>query len=448
MRTAHENADQNTRAFVIISCYEIDGSYPSTKSFLIWTAEIGGDRRVCLPRSRPARPRRRTRPISARPCRPKGSTCATSRVPSPSRSIRRSRRASPRRVCTSACTTASPNTIPRRRSRFPRLPSDGNRTADNSEFTFHLRDAKWSNGDPITAHDFVYSLRRGLAPEFAARTAYLAYYIKGAQAYNEGKGKAEDVGVDRHRRSHGQVHAVAARALLPGPGRASVLPAGAAQGGRGARPGVDAAAEHRHERRVHPEDVEAVRQARLRPQPALLGRGERQARLDHVLSDRRRDDDDEPVQGGRDRRAVQPHSAGCMDRSSSPHGRSHGQAGVRHRLLHAEHHESADGRRARTQGVQHGDRQGGAGGVSAHDQAADGVFARRYLPGISAAGRRSVRSDSRKATARRGRISRRERQLRSVRRFRSPKSSSPTTRPSAIARSPNTCRRSGSRTSA
>ena len=38
-------------------------------------------------------------------------------------------------------------------------------------------------------------LRRGLAPEFAARTAYLAYYIKGAQAYNEGKGKAEDVGV-------------------------------------------------------------------------------------------------------------------------------------------------------------------------------------------------------------------------------------------------------------
>lgn len=67
--------------------------------------------------------------------------------------------------------------------------------ADNSEFTFHLRDAKWSNGDPITANDFVYSLRRGLAPEFAARTAYLAYYIKGAQAYNEGKGKAEDVGV-------------------------------------------------------------------------------------------------------------------------------------------------------------------------------------------------------------------------------------------------------------
>src|SRR5687768_3389858 len=78
---------------------------------------------------------------------------------------------------------------------IPALAERWEPNTDNSEFTFHLRDAKWSNGDPITAHDFVYSLRRGLAPAFAARTAYLAYYIKGAQAYNEGKGKAEDVGI-------------------------------------------------------------------------------------------------------------------------------------------------------------------------------------------------------------------------------------------------------------
>ena len=78
---------------------------------------------------------------------------------------------------------------------IPALAERWEPNADNSEFTFHLRDAQWSNGDPITAHDFVYALRRGLAPEFAARTAYLAYYIKGAQAYNEGKGKAEDVGI-------------------------------------------------------------------------------------------------------------------------------------------------------------------------------------------------------------------------------------------------------------
>ena len=47
--------------------------------------------------------------------------------------------------------------------------------ADNSEFTFHLRhNARFSNGDPITAGDFVYTLRRGLAPALAARAAYLA----------------------------------------------------------------------------------------------------------------------------------------------------------------------------------------------------------------------------------------------------------------------------------
>jgi oligopeptide transport system substrate-binding protein len=68
--------------------------------------------------------------------------------------------------------------------------------SDNTEFTFHLRhNARWSNGDPITANDFVYSLRRGLSPALAARSAYLAYYIQGAQAYNEGKARAEDVGI-------------------------------------------------------------------------------------------------------------------------------------------------------------------------------------------------------------------------------------------------------------
>jgi oligopeptide transport system substrate-binding protein len=59
---------------------------------------------------------------------------------------------------------------------------------DSSEFVFHLRQTgRWSNGDPIDANDFVYSLRRGLSPEAASRNAYLAYYIKNAQAYNEGK---------------------------------------------------------------------------------------------------------------------------------------------------------------------------------------------------------------------------------------------------------------------
>lgn len=57
---------------------------------------------------------------------------------------------------------------------------------DSSEFVFHLRrNARWSNGDPITAPDFVYSIRRGLSPALASKNAYLAYYITYAQAYNE-----------------------------------------------------------------------------------------------------------------------------------------------------------------------------------------------------------------------------------------------------------------------
>jgi oligopeptide transport system substrate-binding protein len=57
---------------------------------------------------------------------------------------------------------------------------------DSSEFVFHLRqNARWSNGEPITAPDFVYSLRRGLSPELASKNAYLAYYVAYAQAYNE-----------------------------------------------------------------------------------------------------------------------------------------------------------------------------------------------------------------------------------------------------------------------
>lgn len=42
-------------------------------------------------------------------------------------------------------------------------------TADNKTFTFHLRkDAKWSNGDPVTAEDFVYSFKRAVDPATAS----------------------------------------------------------------------------------------------------------------------------------------------------------------------------------------------------------------------------------------------------------------------------------------
>ena len=37
-------------------------------------------------------------------------------------------------------------------------------------YTFHIRpDARWSNGDPLTAQDFVYGLRRSVAPETGSK---------------------------------------------------------------------------------------------------------------------------------------------------------------------------------------------------------------------------------------------------------------------------------------
>jgi oligopeptide transport system substrate-binding protein len=68
---------------------------------------------------------------------------------------------------------------------IPALADSWDPNEDNSVFTFHLRDAKWSDGSPITADDFVYSLRRGLTPSLASRIAYMAYDVSNAQAYNE-----------------------------------------------------------------------------------------------------------------------------------------------------------------------------------------------------------------------------------------------------------------------
>src|SRR5215472_9886622 len=61
---------------------------------------------------------------------------------------------------------------------------------DGKTYTFHLRDdAKWSNGDPITADDVVYSLRRIVDPKVAAEYAYIYAPILNADEINGGKEK-------------------------------------------------------------------------------------------------------------------------------------------------------------------------------------------------------------------------------------------------------------------
>ena len=67
---------------------------------------------------------------------------------------------------------------------------------DGLTYTFTIRDdAKWSNGDPVTAEDFEFTWKRALDPELAADYAYQLYYIKGGEAYNTGEGSRDDVAV-------------------------------------------------------------------------------------------------------------------------------------------------------------------------------------------------------------------------------------------------------------
>ena len=55
-------------------------------------------------------------------------------------------------------------------------------------YTFSLRrNAKWSNGDPVTAHDFVWSWWRALQPKLGSQYVFMFYPIKNAEAYFKGE---------------------------------------------------------------------------------------------------------------------------------------------------------------------------------------------------------------------------------------------------------------------
>lgn len=59
---------------------------------------------------------------------------------------------------------------------------------DGKTYSFHLRpDAKWSDGSPLTAEDFVASWKRTLTPSTGSQYNYQLYPIKHAQAFAEGK---------------------------------------------------------------------------------------------------------------------------------------------------------------------------------------------------------------------------------------------------------------------
>ncbi len=65
---------------------------------------------------------------------------------------------------------------------------------DGTVYTFHIRrNAQWSNGAPVTAHDFIFSWRRSLLPDSAADYFKLFTAIKGAQAFYDWRARARDL---------------------------------------------------------------------------------------------------------------------------------------------------------------------------------------------------------------------------------------------------------------
>lgn len=84
----------------------------------------------------------------------------------------------------------------------PAIASSWTFSDDLRQITFQLRDdARWSDGRPVVADDFVYAWRRLLDPETAAEYAYFLYDVAGAEAVNNGELAPEALGahaVDDH----------------------------------------------------------------------------------------------------------------------------------------------------------------------------------------------------------------------------------------------------------
>ncbi len=79
---------------------------------------------------------------------------------------------------------------------MPGMATKWDVSKDGKTYTFTMRSgAKWSNGDPVTAADFEYGIKRALDPKTASQYAYILYDILNAQEANEGKVGLDKVGV-------------------------------------------------------------------------------------------------------------------------------------------------------------------------------------------------------------------------------------------------------------
>ena len=69
---------------------------------------------------------------------------------------------------------------------LPGIAKSWDISSDGKEYTFYLRDALWSNGDPVTANDFVYAWNRMLMPSLGSKYPDMLYDVINAEKFNKG----------------------------------------------------------------------------------------------------------------------------------------------------------------------------------------------------------------------------------------------------------------------
>ncbi|MBN8411882.1 MULTISPECIES: peptide ABC transporter substrate-binding protein [Halomonas] len=80
---------------------------------------------------------------------------------------------------------------------LPGMASDWQVSEDGKTWTFSLReDARWSDGEPVTAEDFVFGWRHLLDPANASKYAYMLYPLVNAREVNTGELALEELGVE------------------------------------------------------------------------------------------------------------------------------------------------------------------------------------------------------------------------------------------------------------
>ena len=75
-------------------------------------------------------------------------------------------------------------------------------SADGKTYKVTLRNAKWSNGDPITAQDFVYGWQRVVDPKTKSQDAFYLYQVENAEAINTGKKPLSALGITAQDSKH------------------------------------------------------------------------------------------------------------------------------------------------------------------------------------------------------------------------------------------------------